>query len=111
MPQGRRQFVNDAQTHVAEALEGFELAHRDLVALNREPAYVTRRHLSATPHVGLGAGCRARHRPSAPPPTRRATPKAPLAAGGGGGHEPLHAGFIGEGMLDAAVPGLIFSSP
>ena len=44
--------MNDAQTHVAEALEGFELAHRDLVALNREPAYVTRRNLSATPKVG-----------------------------------------------------------
>jgi phosphoenolpyruvate---glycerone phosphotransferase subunit DhaK len=86
MPQGRRQFVNDPQTHVAEALEGFELAHRDLVALNREPAYVTRRELSETPKVGL-------------------------VAGGGSGHEPLHAGFIGTGMLDAAVPGLIFSSP
>ena len=47
--------MNDAQTHVAEALEGFELAHRDLVALNREPAYVTRRNLSATPKVGQPA--------------------------------------------------------
>ena len=37
--------------------------------------------------------------------------KVGLVSGGGSGHEPLHAGFVGLGMLDAAVPGAVFTSP
>jgi dihydroxyacetone kinase-like protein len=37
--------------------------------------------------------------------------KVGLVSGGGSGHEPLHAGFVGDGMLDAAVPGAMFTSP
>ena len=82
----RRQFVNDPQEYVREALEGFELSHGHLVRWNREPSFVAR----AVPSEG---------------------PKVGLVAGGGSGHEPLHNGFIGTGMLDAVVPGAIFSSP
>lgn len=86
MLSARRQFVNDPQLHVAEALEALELTHGDLLRWNREPSFVAR----------------------AEPPGE---PKVALVAGGGSGHEPLHSGFVGTGMLDAAVPGLIFSSP
>ncbi|GAA4967814.1 dihydroxyacetone kinase subunit DhaK [Kineococcus glutinatus] len=83
---GRRQFLNDPDDLVAEALEGFELAHPHLVRWNRDPSYVVR----------------------AQAPVR---PKAALVSGGGSGHEPLHVGFVGTGMLDAAVPGQVFASP
>ena len=82
----RRQFVNDPQDFVAEALEGLERAHPGLVRWNREPSFVIR-----------ADGDR--------------TPKVAVVSGGGSGHEPLHTGFVGVGMLDAAVPGGIFASP
>jgi dihydroxyacetone kinase-like protein len=82
----RRQFVNDPQRHVGEALEGLELAYPGLVRFNREPAFIARADGDRPAKVGL-------------------------VAGGGSGHEPLHTGFVGRGMLDAAVPGAIFSSP
>ena len=83
---GRRQFINQPHDLVSEALAGLELSHPRLVRWNREPSYVVR----------------------AEPPSR---PKVGLISGGGSGHEPLHTGFVGAGMLDAAVPGAIFSSP
>jgi phosphoenolpyruvate---glycerone phosphotransferase subunit DhaK len=82
----RRQFVNDPHNHVSEALEGLELAYPGLVRFNREPAFVIRADDERGAKVGL-------------------------ISGGGSGHEPLHTGFVGRGMLDAAVPGAIFSSP
>jgi dihydroxyacetone kinase-like protein len=82
----RRQFVNDPQEHVREGLAGFERANARLVRWNRDPSFVVRATPAAAPKVGL-------------------------LSGGGSGHEPLHTGFVGEGMLDAAVPGAIFSSP
>jgi phosphoenolpyruvate---glycerone phosphotransferase subunit DhaK len=82
----RRQFVNDPLGLVVEALEGLALSHGDLVNWHREPSFVLRAEESRTPKVAL-------------------------VAGGGSGHEPLHTGFVGTGMLDAAVPGAIFSSP
>jgi phosphoenolpyruvate---glycerone phosphotransferase subunit DhaK len=80
------QLLNDPENFLGEALEGFEETYADLVAWHRTPSFVTRR----------GA---------------RATDKAAIISGGGSGHEPLHAGFVGVGMLDAAVPGAIFTSP
>jgi phosphoenolpyruvate---glycerone phosphotransferase subunit DhaK len=71
---------------VAVAVRGFARAHHDLVDLHESPLYLTARH---------------RH------PRRRAG----LVSGGGSGHEPLHVGFLGAGMLDAAAPGRIFASP
>ncbi|GMA21503.1 dihydroxyacetone kinase subunit DhaK [Arsenicicoccus piscis] len=81
----RRQVVNDPDQMVAEALEGLALSHPDLVRYDPRRQIVTRRH--------------------------QATDKVALLSGGGSGHEPLHAGFVGVGMLDVAVPGAIFASP
>lgn len=78
-------FVNDVENLLVESLSGFAAAHRDLVSLNLEPHFVTRANKSRN--------------------------KVALISGGGSGHEPLHTGFIGEGMLDAACPGHVFTSP
>jgi len=82
----RRQFVNDPGTIVAQALEGLERAHPGIVRWNREPSFVIRADDDERPHVAV-------------------------ISGGGSGHEPLHTGFVGRGMLDAAVPGGIVASP
>lgn len=81
-----KKLVNDVNAVVRESLEGFELAHADLVKVHFDPDYVTRR-------------------------TPKEEGKVGLVSGGGSGHEPLHAGFVGLGMLDAAVPGAVFTSP
>jgi dihydroxyacetone kinase-like protein len=82
----RRHFVNDPRSIVAEALAGLERAHPRLVRWNREPSFVVRADDDRPAAVGV-------------------------LSGGGSGHEPLHTGFVGRGMLDAAVPGGIFASP
>ena len=74
-----------AQTLVADSLAGFVAAHEDLVAFGRDAKFVRRRTL----------------RPG----------KVAVISGGGAGHEPLHCGFIGAGMLDAACTGHVFTSP
>jgi dihydroxyacetone kinase-like protein len=71
---------------VDESVEGFGMAHADIVDVHPEPKYVIRK---GAPVAG----------------------KVALVSGGGSGHEPLHAGFVGLGMLDAAVPGAVFTSP
>ena len=81
-----KKLVNDVHNVVKETLEGFALAHADLVEVHLDPDFVTRK-------------------------TPKAEGKVGLVSGGGSGHEPLHAGFVGEGMLDAAVPGAVFTSP
>jgi len=81
-----KKLLNDPQDAVTQSLEGFALAHPDLVEVHLDPAYVTR---AGGPVAG----------------------KVGLVSGGGSGHEPLHAGFVGAGMLDAAVPGAVFTSP
>src|SRR6267142_2281093 len=80
-----KKFINDAVNVVSEALRGLALAHRDILSVHEKPAFVTR----AAPRKG----------------------KVALVSGGGSGHEPLHAGFVGHGMLDAACPGQVFTSP
>ena len=80
-----KKFINSADTMLAESLDGFAAAHADIVALGPERKFVRRRAISAN--------------------------KVALISGGGSGHEPLHAGFVGTGMLDAACPGQIFTSP
>ena len=82
----RRHFVNDPRRIVPEALAGFERANRTLVRWNREPSFIVRADDDRPDQVGV-------------------------LSGGGSGHEPLHTGFVGRGMLDAAVPGGIFASP
>lgn len=81
-----KKLLNSAEYAVVESVEGFGLAHADLVRVSLDPLYVVRR--------------------DAPRPG-----KVALVSGGGSGHEPLHLGFVGPGMLDAAVPGPVFTSP
>ena len=80
-----KKFINDIEAVLSESLAGFAAAHANLVALGAENKFV-----------------------------RRAEPnraKVAIISGGGSGHEPLHAGFVGFGMLDAACPGQVFTSP
>jgi dihydroxyacetone kinase-like protein len=81
-----KKFVNQVDDILAEALQGFGMAHADLVTVHQDPAYVTRKA-----------------------PARDG--KVALISGGGSGHEPMHAGLVGVGMLDAACPGAVFTSP
>ncbi len=80
-----KKFINNVDNILAESLSGFAIAHEDLVSLNLEPNFLTRKH--------------------------KASNKVAIISGGGSGHEPLHAGYIGKGMLDAACPGHVFTSP
>ncbi len=80
-----KKFVNDPTAVVADALRGVEAAHPQL-RVDHENAVVYRR---SGPEQG----------------------RVSVISGGGSGHEPLHAGFVGPGMLDAAVCGQVFSSP
>jgi phosphoenolpyruvate---glycerone phosphotransferase subunit DhaK len=80
-----KKLINHVDTVLSESLEGFVAAHADIVSLGADHQFVRRRHLKAG--------------------------KVALISGGGSGHEPLHAGFIGHGMLDAACPGQVFTSP
>ena len=80
-----KKFINSVDTMLAESLDGFAAAHADIVALGPERKFVRRRKLNPD--------------------------KVALISGGGSGHEPLHAGFVGQGMLDAACPGQVFTSP
>jgi dihydroxyacetone kinase-like protein len=81
-----KKLMNAPETLLAESLRGFATAHADIVKLNAAPVFVTRKN-------GPKRG------------------KVALISGGGSGHEPLHAGFVGRGMLDAACPGQVFTSP
>jgi len=80
-----KKFINDVDDMLVESLSGFAAAHQDLVQLHLEPNFLVR--------------------------TTRANKKVAIISGGGSGHEPLHSGFIGYGMLDAACPGYVFTSP
>ncbi|MHA7986377.1 dihydroxyacetone kinase subunit DhaK [Rathayibacter sp. CAU 1779] len=80
-----KKLVNDPRAFVADAVAGYARAHADIVRVGIDPTYVAR----AVPAEG----------------------KVGIVSGGGSGHEPLHIGFVGVGMLDAAVPGEIFTSP
>ena len=80
-----KKLINDVETVLAESLDGFAAAHADIVTLGAERQFVRRRNVKPG--------------------------KVALISGGGSGHEPLHAGFVGMGMLDAACPGQVFTSP
>src|SRR4030081_1799766 len=80
-----KKLINDVENVISESLAGFCAAHSDIVRLAEPARFVQRRHL--TPG------------------------KVALLSGGGSGHEPLHTGFVGHGMLDAACPGQVFTSP
>jgi dihydroxyacetone kinase-like protein len=81
-----KKLINDVDNVLAEALSGFGAAHPDIVRVSSGPTFV------------------ARAAPARPG-------KVAVISGGGSGHEPMHAGFVGRGMLDAACPGQVFTSP
>jgi phosphoenolpyruvate---glycerone phosphotransferase subunit DhaK len=81
-----KKLINNADDVVREELQGIEAAHSDLVTVHYDPHYIVR---SDAPVSG----------------------KVALVSGGGSGHEPMHGGFVGRGMLDAACPGEVFTSP
>lgn len=80
-----KQLINVPETVVADALRGMAAAHPEL-------------SVDVDHHVVLRANAPVRD-------------KVGLVSGGGSGHEPLHGGFVGPGMLDAACPGEVFTSP
>jgi len=80
-----KKLINDPADVLAESLDGFAAVHANIVALGPDRKFVMRRVLNPQ--------------------------KVALVSGGGSGHEPLHAGFVGRGMLDAACPGQVFTSP
>jgi phosphoenolpyruvate---glycerone phosphotransferase subunit DhaK len=81
-----KKLINDPRDAVREALAGFAAAHAELLRVCFDPVYVVRTDAPIAGKVGV-------------------------VSGGGSGHEPLHSGFVGKGMLDAACPGQVFTSP
>jgi dihydroxyacetone kinase-like protein len=81
-----KKLINNPENVVKEELEGVALAHPDLVKVHFEPNFVVRADAPIKGKVGV-------------------------ISGGGSGHEPMHGGFVGYGMLDAACPGAVFTSP
>src|SRR5881275_3119066 len=81
-----KKFINAPEDVVKESLAGLVAAHPDLVRVDFENQVVLRKDAPVSGKVAL-------------------------VSGGGSGHEPLHGGFVGRGMLDAACPGEIFTSP
>ena len=80
-----KKLINDVESVLGETLDGMVIAHADILTLGTDRQFVRRRTLKQG--------------------------KVGLISGGGSGHEPLHAGFVGHGMLDAACPGQVFTSP
>jgi dihydroxyacetone kinase-like protein len=81
-----KKLINNPSAVINEALDGMRLVHADLIRVHRNPDFIMR---ADAPING----------------------KVALVSGGGSGHEPLHGGFVGRGMLDAACPGAVFTSP
>lgn len=81
-----KKLINDPEHVVTEALEGMALAHGDLLTVHYDPDHIVR---ADAPVDG----------------------KVAILSGGGSGHEPMHGGFVGHGMLDGACPGPVFTSP
>src|SRR6266566_4412054 len=81
-----RKFLNEPERVVKDSLAGLAAAHADLIRYDVENQVIVRRD---APVQG----------------------KVALVSGGGSGHEPMHGGFVGVGMLDGACPGEVFTSP
>src|ERR1700748_2459026 len=81
-----KKLINAPDAVVAHALHGIEAAHGDRDLVSYDPYMIVRADAPVQGKVGL-------------------------ISGGGSGHEPMHGGFVGPGMLDAACPGEVFTSP
>jgi phosphoenolpyruvate---glycerone phosphotransferase subunit DhaK len=81
-----KKLINAPDAVLQDALRGVEAAHGDRLRVSYDPAFVVRADAPVQGKVGI-------------------------ISGGGSGHEPMHGGFVGPGMLDAACPGEVFTSP
>jgi dihydroxyacetone kinase-like protein len=81
-----KKLINKPEDVVTEELQGIAAAHPDLVKVHFNPNFIVRADAPVKGKVGV-------------------------ISGGGSGHEPMHGGFVGPGMLDAACPGAVFTSP
>ena len=81
-----KKFINNVDTFLNESLSGFSRANSNIIDVSFSPDYIFRKN-------------------------KPKESKVSLITGGGSGHEPLHGGFVGYGMLDAACPGQVFSAP
>jgi len=81
-----KKLINRPENVISDSLAGVAAAHSDIVRIHTEPRFIYRADAPVK-------GCTA------------------LVSGGGSGHEPMHTGFVGKGMLHAACPGEIFTSP
>jgi len=81
-----KKLINSPEGVVKDALAGVAAAHGGLVTVHYDPDYIVRADAPVKGKVGI-------------------------ISGGGSGHEPMHGGFVGSGMLDAACPGAVFTSP
>jgi dihydroxyacetone kinase-like protein len=81
-----KKLINKPENAVKEALAGMAAAHADLINVDIEQQIIVRKNAPVKGKVGI-------------------------ISGGGSGHEPMHGGFVGFGMLDAACPGAVFTSP
>src|SRR5438477_8594334 len=81
-----KKLINSVDDVVTEALEGMQALHPELIRVDYENQIVVRKDAPIRGKVGV-------------------------ISGGGSGHEPMHGGFVGRGMLDAACPGAVFTSP
>jgi len=81
-----KKIINSVESLLEESLNGFAKAHDDIIEFNHQPHFVSRKQ-------------------------KTKSGKVVLISGGGSGHEPLHTGLVGKGMLDAACPGQVFTSP
>ena len=81
-----KKLINDVENVISESLDGMQLAHPDIIKVQHDPDIIIR-------SGGAVKG------------------KVAVVSGGGSGHEPLHGGFVGKGMLHAACPGDVFTSP
>ncbi len=81
-----KKLINAPEGVVKDALAGMQAAHAELITVHYDPDYIVRADAPIRGKVGV-------------------------ISGGGSGHEPTHGGFVGKGMLDAACPGAVFTSP
>src|ERR1700738_2212606 len=81
-----KKLINSPETEVKDAMAGMAAAHADLIRVEYDPNVIIRKDAPRKGKVGL-------------------------VSGGGSGHEPLHGGYGGLGMLDAECPGAVFTSP
>src|SRR3712207_3850851 len=81
-----KKLINDPDNVLRDELEGIVAAHGDRVRVSFDPAFIVRGDAPVQGKVGI-------------------------VSGGGSGHEPMHGGYVGRGMLDAACPGEVFTSP